>query len=378
MRDSHLGTSAFLNFETDSGSVLSEELFHQALFVEQRRTERSQNRFILALVEAVDQISRDTDRTILPRLLRSLSEGLRQTDIVGWYKSGSTLGIIFTELGEASGKSICAALLSKISLALGQVLDIGQLHQIRLCFRAYPGDWKCEESLDGIDLSRWHGNRPVHGARRGEELAKRGLDILGSVAAISVLSPVLALVALAVKLTSAGPVLFRQSRVGKGGRSFTFLKFRSMACSNDPAAHQEYMRKFIAGTEDGGSGDSKGKPVFKMKNDPRVTPIGRFLRRSSLDELPQFFNVLWGDMSLVGPRPPIPYEVDLYRAWHRRRILEVKPGITGLWQVAGRSRVGFDEMVRLDLRYARTWTLWMDLKILLRTPRAVLGGSGAF
>jgi lipopolysaccharide/colanic/teichoic acid biosynthesis glycosyltransferase len=118
--------------------------------------------------------------------------------------------------------------------------------------------------------------------------------------------------------------------------------------------------------------------VFKLTKDRRITPVGNFLRRSSLDELPQLLNVLKGDMSLVGPRPPIPYELAVYQTWHRRRLLEVKPGITGLWQVMGRSQVSFDEMVRLDLRYAMTWTIWMDLRILLRTPMAVIRGSGAY
>ena len=117
--------------------------------------------------------------------------------------------------------------------------------------------------------------------------------------------------------------------------------------------------------------------VFKIVNDPRVTPLGHFLRRSSLDEFPQFWNVLRGEMSLVGPRPPLPYEVARYKRWHRRRVLEAKPGITGLWQVTGRSRTTFDEMVRLDLRYARSYSLWTDLKILLATPRAVCSGKGA-
>jgi len=121
-----------------------------------------------------------------------------------------------------------------------------------------------------------------------------------------------------------------------------------------------------------------GTKIYKLTNDKRVTKVGMFLRRTSLDELPQFLNVLMGDMSLVGPRPPIPYELAAYQTWHRRRLLEVKPGITGLWQVAGRSRVDFDQMVRLDLRYATSWTPWLDLKILMRTPLAVIRGSGAY
>jgi lipopolysaccharide/colanic/teichoic acid biosynthesis glycosyltransferase len=151
-----------------------------------------------------------------------------------------------------------------------------------------------------------------------------------------------------------------------------------MRPANDSAVHQEYMKRFIAGNASSSNQEGGPAPVFKITNDPRVTPLGRFLRRTSLDELPQFFNVLLGDMSLVGPRPPIPYEVDCYDIWHRRRLLVVKPGITGLWQVSGRSRVGFDDMVRLDLKYARSWTIWLDIKILMKTPRAIFGGEGAY
>jgi lipopolysaccharide/colanic/teichoic acid biosynthesis glycosyltransferase len=150
-----------------------------------------------------------------------------------------------------------------------------------------------------------------------------------------------------------------------------------MSFQSDPKIHREYVRQLILAKAADPHGDNPGG-VYKLKNDPRVTKIGKFLRKSSLDELPQFFNVLKGDMSLVGPRPPIPYEVESYDIWHRRRFLETKPGITGLWQVEGRSRVKFDDMVRLDLKYARIWSPWLDIKILLRTPKAVLRGDGAY
>jgi lipopolysaccharide/colanic/teichoic acid biosynthesis glycosyltransferase len=186
-----------------------------------------------------------------------------------------------------------------------------------------------------------------------------------------------AAVADAVKFSSPGPVLFRQERIGRFGRPFTFLKFRSMYANNDPKIHREFMKRVINGEHDG-SGDTTESKVYKMTDDPRITRVGRFLRRTSLDELPQFFNALKGDMSLVGPRPPLPYECAEYDVWHRRRVLEARPGLTGLWQVTGRSRVSFDDMVRLDLQYVRTWSLWLDIKILLKTPIAVLRGGDAF
>jgi lipopolysaccharide/colanic/teichoic acid biosynthesis glycosyltransferase len=184
----------------------------------------------------------------------------------------------------------------------------------------------------------------------------------------------MALIALVIKLNSKGPVIFRQVRVGHQGRLFSFWKFRSMYVGNDATIHKEYVTNFISNDQPA----NEGEAVYKIVDDPRVTPVGRFLRKTSLDELPQLWNVLRGDMSLVGPRPPVPYEFDCYALWHRRRVLEVKPGITGLWQVMGRSRISFNEMVRLDIRYVQQWSLWLDFKILLQTPRAVLMGGGAY
>lgn len=159
-----------------------------------------------------------------------------------------------------------------------------------------------------------------------------------------------------------------------GGRPFRMIKFRSMYANAGHGIHQDYVKWFITASDrqKGANGQ-----VYKLQGDPRITPVGRFLRRSSLDELPQFWNVLTGEMSLVGPRPPLPFEVEQYQPWHRRRVLDAMPGVTGLWQVKGRSRTTFDEMVRLDLRYARRPSIWNDIKILAATPRAVVTGKGA-
>jgi lipopolysaccharide/colanic/teichoic acid biosynthesis glycosyltransferase len=202
------------------------------------------------------------------------------------------------------------------------------------------------------------------------------MDVVGSLVPLLIGLPLFLAIAVAVKLTSRGPVLFRQQRVGQYGRKFMFYKFRSMHCNTDAKIHQEFVQRFIADANSIGQSDGKQAP-YKIAHDPRVTRIGGFLRKTSLDELPQFLNVLKGDMSLVGPRPPVPYEVEVYHAWHRARLLSAKPGITGLWQVEGRSRVKFDEMVRMDLRYANSWSLWLDLKILLQTPYAVFSANGA-
>ena len=177
--------------------------------------------------------------------------------------------------------------------------------------------------------------------------------------------------------SSPGPIIFRQKRLGKGGRPFVFLKFRSMRTDCDDKAHREYVANLIEGNLDKINQGDADNPLYKMAVDPRITKVGRFIRKTSLDELPQLFNVLKGDMSLVGPRPPLPYEAEKYQPWHLRRILEVQPGITGLWQIEGRSTTSFDDMVRLDLRYAQMSSFWFDLRIILRTVLVLFGSRGA-
>ena len=206
-----------------------------------------------------------------------------------------------------------------------------------------------------------------------QRVLKRTVDLTASLLVMVLGAPFFLFLATAVKLSSPGPVLFRQVRLGRDGKPFTFYKFRSMHHKNDDGAHRDFARDFISGD----MSDDSERTVFKMVRDPRITAIGRFLRRSSLDELPQFYNVLRGEMSLVGPRPPISYELEHYLDWHKDR-LKVKPGLTGLWQVSGRSTVGFDEMVKLDLYYIGHWNLKLDLKIMARTVPVMVKGEGAY
>lgn len=196
---------------------------------------------------------------------------------------------------------------------------------------------------------------------------KRIFDIVAATFGIILFLPIMILVAIAIKTTSRGPVLFKQKRVGYRGHLFTFVKFRTMYCENKDQIHREYIKKLIEGNNGEINQGSAEEPLYKLKDDPRVTKIGHFLRCSSFDELPQFFNVLTGSMSMVGPRPPIPYEVDLYQPWHLRRITTAKPGITGLWQVYGRNKTTFDDMVRLDLQYIRNRSLRLDTIIVFKT-----------
>lgn len=209
-----------------------------------------------------------------------------------------------------------------------------------------------------------------------ERIVKRISDLAIAAVALIIVSPLWLLITILIKMDSRGAALFRQERVGMDGRIFLCYKFRTMRADADESIHREAYRKNIEGDAAANSGN-EDKPVFgKVKNDPRVTRNGRWLRRASLDELPQLLNVLIGDMSVVGPRPPIPYEVEDYAVSHRKR-LDMKPGITGLWQVSGRNRLTFEEMVRLDLYYIENWTLWLDLKIILLTIPAVFRGDGA-
>ena len=213
-----------------------------------------------------------------------------------------------------------------------------------------------------------------YGSMRG---VKRFVDVVLSGIALVVVSPLLFVIALLVKRSSSGPVLFVQERLGRDGQPFKFYKFRSMAHNSDDAIHRQFAAMFISGDEDGCTESNEGDEVFKLKKDPRITAIGAFLRKTSIDELPQLINIIRGDMSLVGPRPPIAYEIENYQPWHMERLKAV-PGLTGLWQVSGRSSVSFEEMVRLDVRYINEWTPMLDLKIILKTIPVVLKGTGGY
>ncbi len=196
-------------------------------------------------------------------------------------------------------------------------------------------------------------------------LFKRGLDIIVASIALLLFAPFFIIISLLIKLTSEGPVFFIQERCGLNGRRFPMLKFRTMV------QDAEVLKANLAGMNE------VSGPVFKMKNDPRVTWIGKLLRKSSLDEFPQFLNVLKGEMSVVGPRPPVPSEVKNYDSWQRRR-LSMRPGITCVWQISGRSNIGFEEWMRLDLKYIDNWSFWLDLKIIAKTIPIVLLCKGAY
>jgi lipopolysaccharide/colanic/teichoic acid biosynthesis glycosyltransferase len=361
---------------TPSRVLLNEDAFISMLYLERRRAERAQKRFVLILVDVKGALSTGSkDRTIIS-LSNALAEGTRETDIIGWYLEDNMMGIIGTELGNATNQVIQDSFLCKLRKVFEFSLGLGKSSSISVSFHFFPEENQQDNNDHSANIALYPELRKRESSKKVPLAVKRCIDIAGSGLALLCGAPVFGAIAIAIKLGSKGPVLFKQERLGQYGKTFTVLKFRSMRTDCDAKIHQQYVEQFIAGSV-GENSDATSKPVFKIQKDPRITRVGKFLRKTSLDEIPQFWNVLRGDMSLVGPRPPIAYEFKAYEVWHRRRVLEIKPGITGLWQVEGRSRTRFDDMVRLDLKYARVWSVWLDLKILAQTPGAVIQGEGA-
>lgn len=358
--------------------ILSQLSFERMIAVERKRTERSKEPFLLMLVDAGGDHADQAARNLLYRVMTVLLLSSRETDVVGWYREPITAGAIFTGLVVQDRKVFLDTILSRLRSMLEDQLTEDEFARIRLSFHFFPDEWDFSGSGSASDRTLYPDLTKPANTRWASLIAKRAFDVLASLLALIASAPLFAIAAVAIRCSSRGPVFFKQTRVGQHGRLFVLYKFRTMHSDCDTAVHREYVTKLIANQAERKPTAGHGPGVYKLTNDKRVTRVGRILRRTSLDELPQILNVLIGDMSLVGPRPALVYELDAYQTWHRNRILAAKPGITGLWQVTGRSLVRFDEMVRLDLRYAITSSLWLDIKILLQTPLAVLRGAGAF
>jgi exopolysaccharide biosynthesis polyprenyl glycosylphosphotransferase len=357
--------------------ILPEDLFLGLLCLDRKRAERSGKKLALLLLDAEDAEKTGRKAKILDGVIKAANIARRETDPAGWYKQNAILGIIFTELGTVEASTAINKLSDKVRQALVANLSAEDLKYVFLTIHVFADDSDDHGSTTSANPAFYPDLMHEHKSKKLSLVVKRMMDIVVSLAVLTVFSPLFLLIAAAVKLTSKGPMLFKQERLGQFGKTFNFLKFRSMSANNDLAIHREFMKTVISGKHNGHA-HGGATPVYKMTNDPRITRIGQIIRRTSLDELPQFLNILRGEMSLVGPRPPLAYEYEEYDVWHRRRVLEVKPGLTGLWQVRGRSRVRFDDMVRLDLQYARDWSLWLDMRILMETPRAVVFGDGAY
>jgi lipopolysaccharide/colanic/teichoic acid biosynthesis glycosyltransferase len=364
--------------------IYVEEYFGELLRVERKRSERSTNPFMMMLFDISTLEESGEKEEITKKIIGALQSSIRDIDLMGWYNYQTVIGVVFREMkpGHGSSKKIRDIVMRRIYENIGNYFSIEQMKQVLVSCHSFPESNVPDVSNAPLDPSLYpdislSSKSPL---RVLSFFIKTLIDVLGSLFLVTLLLPVFIIIAALVKLSSKGPILFEQERIGLFGKPFVFFKFRSMYINQNHNIHKMFVKNFIKETanENEELGSNNKKTVYKMTDDPRVTKIGSFLRKTSLDELPQLFNVLKGDMSLVGPRPPIPYEYEQYDIWHKGRIVEFKPGITGLWQVEGRSRTTFNEMVRLDLKYIREWSLWLDIKILLKTPWVVIKGKGAY
>jgi lipopolysaccharide/colanic/teichoic acid biosynthesis glycosyltransferase len=350
---------------------MSEPLFSGFLSRERRRANRSNQPLALLVISAED----GPQASFFSRwaeVVDALAAAKRQSDVVGWLEEDGALGLLLAD-ASVTGSTLARDIAVRVRAELAKRLGTEAALRFAISLHVEPDTVELDPSSPIDELRRRFDSEKKR--RTTYDVAKKTLDFVGSLTLLVALSPLLLLIAILVRLTSRGPVFYRQDRVGQMMKPFTMLKFRTMYANADHQIHHEFVSSFIKSSSR--TTDAGTEQFFKIIDDPRVTPIGRILRKTSLDELPQLWNVLRGDMSLVGPRPPLRYEIVQYQPWHHRRVLEAKPGMTGLWQVAGRSRTSFDDMVRLDLQYARHRSLLTDLKILLATPGAVISGKGA-
>ena len=291
----------------DRGLTLApEDSFRKVLSIERKRSERSRQRFVLMLVHVGELLEAEREESILGAITKVLSSSIRETDLPGWYKEDWVVGVICTEIGSGSIESIISALNGRVSSAMRTNLHLEQMNMIHVSFHVFPDDLDLKNGGRPADIRLYPDLRPEDNATRASRVVKRTIDIMGSLFALVLLSPLLIVIAAVIKLTSKGPILFRQQRVGQYGAHFTFLKFRSMYFQSDAKIHRDYVRQLITAKENHQQPDNS-RGVYKIKNDPRVTPVGRFLRKTSLDELPQFFNVL--DRRDVPGRTATPYSV---------------------------------------------------------------------
>ncbi len=344
--------------------LLPQPLFVEQVRLEQIRSTRSLSAMCLISIK-YEGHQQDAHHGLL-KLARAFNSRLRESDILGWH-GRDAIAVLLVDTAKVGGEN-----------CVKKIQDEAKDIPVSISMQTYPeGQFALDDEpklpsnvaplyIEDIARFSW-----------AELATKRLIDVLGSVAGLVLLFPFMLLIAIAIKTTSQGPIIFKQIRLGKRGVPFEFYKFRTMRSDVDDQIHRAYVESLITQDLPASQNGTASSPVYKILDDPRITPVGKFLRSTSLDEIPQLVNVLRGEMSLVGPRPPIPYEVENYQTWHLRRIQEVKPGITGLWQVEGRSLLSFSDMVRLDLDYSRHWSLLLDLKILLKTVKAVILRQGA-
>jgi lipopolysaccharide/colanic/teichoic acid biosynthesis glycosyltransferase len=390
--------SSILDPETN---LYCEEYYQLRLAEEKSRAERSHNplslliidpqrkahnngRSVFELIERIHLVTRKTDikacyqehkiAILMPytprhgalKLVHKLSREMKKIDSVTPHQTSDIQWIIYT-YGDKSSSD-----LSHFSSLIDDPVESGykKMDFLKMDFNPAPqGNVAVLSDSYFFDILN---NAKQSIDTQLPKKIKRVIDIAGSLTGIILTLPLMIIICALIKLTSPGPLLFKQERMGYLGKKFTFLKFRSMQYNAKDDLHRSYVESLM-----NENSDTENKAWAKLHNDPRVTSLGKFMRKTSIDELPQFFNVLTGEMSLVGPRPPIPYEVKKYQLWHWKKVTDVKPGITGLWQVEGRGASTFNDTVRYDLSYIENWSLWLDLKIILKTFLVVFSTKGA-
>jgi lipopolysaccharide/colanic/teichoic acid biosynthesis glycosyltransferase len=327
------------------------EVFKALLSHERSRADREGSRFSLVVMD-VTGLSQNGDGVQM--VTKNIHGEMRSIDEAGWIDTNG-IGILLPATGSEGGRKFASRLFGSLS---------GAAARIPWAVYTYPDHW-----LGAVDGSPGEEARTSPPSVAGLFCTripgwKRCFDVMGAALCLVLLSPLFLFVAAYIKIVSPGRILFRQTRVGYGGKHFTFLKFRTMSENNDPGAHQQYLKALIRSAE----------PMQKLDadRDARIIPGGKLVRKACIDELPQLINVLRGEMSLVGPRPCIPYEAAEYLRWHTHRF-DILPGMTGLWQVSGKNRLSFEQMIRLDIEYARHLSPLRDLAIILRTVPAIIG-----
>ena len=348
------------------GNAIGRECFFKQLRHEKHRAQRSGSALSLLLLSQI-KTNGEKSAVSINGLLKIVRSKMRETDMVGYFDQ-HTLGLLLPYTDNIGAKNLSQKIMGSFSCPKLSVIIATYPDDI---FDSLANESSLSSDALGLMLENSIQNSQI------KLSIKRGFDLIGAVMALLILSPIMLITAVMVKLSSPGPIIFKQIRVGHKGVPFTFYKFRSMRTGASDQIHREFVTKLINGDHSAINNGDKENPLYKIKFDPRVTRIGRFIRKTSIDELPQLFNVLKGDMTLVGPRPPLPYETEKYQAWQLRRILDMKPGITGLWQVEGRGRTEFNDAVRLDIQYTKKWSLLLDIIISCKTIKEVLNCRGA-
>lgn len=355
----------------DPHSMYHPALFRELLFLERKRAERTNEKFILYRIDVSRlPVSMESDR-VIQEICQSL-KNVGEIATVGWFTTGKSMGVLIHGVSQDGADELC----DKINHVISGILTSCRITTVKYLSYMFPGEKTSGDSrlivMNKLVYKNWH----TTAMRFVSAVLKRSIDVVGSIVGLLLFLPCFIIIPIVIKCTSQGPVFFSQKRVGQYGKVFTCLKFRTMRQSNDDSIHKEFIKKFI--NDASGAAAGREKTGFKIENDPRVTVIGKFLRKTSLDELPQFINVLFGNMSIVGPRPAIPYEVNEYHTWHCRRVFEMKPGITGFWQVKGRSQTDFTNMVRMDIQYIKQWSPLFDLRLIFSTPAVMVTGRGGY